>query len=313
MNVSIIIATKNRGHVLSKCLTRLCRQLGEHDEVIVVDNASTDHTPQVVGRFTNTFPVVYLREDRNGASWARNTGFAHATGDGVAFIDDDSLVTPLWLSRIKDTLSRNRKLYPRAVYQGSIVQKYLENEVHAKLQRSRFRRDMSLLGMDPSAKPNTRLRTLIACNIFSYRHVLSHYQGPFNAALFPFVGEQFDLACRLIQTRVPILYAPNVQVIHTKQRAPLTTQLQSAFAYGKTMAILQRLYFSDHTFALSYHILGRQHQGVPKRHAYRYFKRVRPIHQVYWYAFMIDSAYWLGFVLSTGVTRLRLGHFPFPF
>ena len=70
--------------------------------VIIVDNNCTDNTKLVVEETAagGDIPVVYLRETRQGKSFALNAGLAHARGDIVALTDDDVLPTPEWLTRI---------------------------------------------------------------------------------------------------------------------------------------------------------------------------------------------------------------------
>jgi glycosyltransferase involved in cell wall biosynthesis len=59
-------------------------------ELIVVDNASTDHTREVVeANHEANMPCRYLREDRRGKAFALNTGITEANGDILLFTDDD--------------------------------------------------------------------------------------------------------------------------------------------------------------------------------------------------------------------------------
>jgi glycosyltransferase involved in cell wall biosynthesis len=99
--VSVIVPTyANRGRRLQAAIASIWAQDGLGDqfdmEVIVVDDASTGPTEEVVRRFPGT---RYVRHDTNrGMSAARNTGLAEATGDYVAFLDDDDLWLPHRLS-----------------------------------------------------------------------------------------------------------------------------------------------------------------------------------------------------------------------
>jgi glycosyltransferase involved in cell wall biosynthesis len=70
-------------------------------EVIVVDNNSSDHTPQVVAelqRRSNEIPLRYEFEERQGLSHARNRGIACACGEFILFTDDDVSPEPDWLA-----------------------------------------------------------------------------------------------------------------------------------------------------------------------------------------------------------------------
>jgi glycosyltransferase involved in cell wall biosynthesis len=72
-------------------------------EVLIVDNASTDSTREIVAAYTDP-RLQYLFEPRRGASNARNTGVQHARADIIAFVDDDVVPDPDWVCRIKQTM-----------------------------------------------------------------------------------------------------------------------------------------------------------------------------------------------------------------
>src|ERR1700722_14629654 len=101
MKCSIIISSSNRATALEKTL----RALGEvfiptgwDAELIVVDNASKDHTADVVrASQLKNFKVRYLYESRMGKSNALNTGLAVAQGEVLLFTDDDVVPARDWL------------------------------------------------------------------------------------------------------------------------------------------------------------------------------------------------------------------------
>jgi len=93
--VSVVVASYNGALTLKACLESL-RNLNYSDyEVILVDDGSTDATPQLAEQFPN---VRYFRHHTNlGLSVARNTGIAAATGEIVAFTDADCRADEDWL------------------------------------------------------------------------------------------------------------------------------------------------------------------------------------------------------------------------
>jgi glycosyltransferase involved in cell wall biosynthesis len=102
-SISVVICTHNRAGYLRRALESLAVQTlpsGDY-EVIVVDNACTDETPQVAQAMAATVPNLrYIREERLGLSRARNTGAEVASAAYVAYLDDDARAEPQWADRI---------------------------------------------------------------------------------------------------------------------------------------------------------------------------------------------------------------------
>ena len=101
-DVTVILCTYNRAMWLRNvldCLLRLRTDGAFTFEIVVVDNASTDDTPQIVADVIREapLPMRYLRESHPGPSAARNRGIAAARGAWLAFVDDDELADPNWL------------------------------------------------------------------------------------------------------------------------------------------------------------------------------------------------------------------------
>lgn len=107
--VSVCVPTFNRAHYLPQRLESILGQTFGDFELIVLDNASTDGTPDVVARYRDP-RVRYYRNDRNlGQIPNINRAIALATGDYVAVCHDDDVYAPAMLQRQVDTLLR----YPR--------------------------------------------------------------------------------------------------------------------------------------------------------------------------------------------------------
>ncbi len=97
--VSVIIPTHNRQPLLMRAIRSVLEQTYKDLECIVVDDASTDATPQAIQSIADE-RLVYLRHERNrGASGARNTGIRVARGSLIAFLDDDDEWLPTKLAK----------------------------------------------------------------------------------------------------------------------------------------------------------------------------------------------------------------------
>src|ERR1700733_3383650 len=96
MEISVVLATYNRAASLGVTLasfSKLIHPASTAWELIIVDNNSTDATPEVIREFSKAanFPVHCVSEKRQGRSAALNTGIAEARGNIIAFTEDDIL------------------------------------------------------------------------------------------------------------------------------------------------------------------------------------------------------------------------------
>jgi glycosyltransferase involved in cell wall biosynthesis len=102
--VSVVIPTCNRAGLLKRAVNSVLGQTYARLEILVVDDASTDNTREIVYGFKDD-RIRYLRHDNNrGGSAARNTGVDAATGKYIAFLDDDDEWLPEMTQKQLDAL-----------------------------------------------------------------------------------------------------------------------------------------------------------------------------------------------------------------
>jgi glycosyltransferase involved in cell wall biosynthesis len=100
--ISVVVPAYNAEPYIAQTLHSILSQTRPPEEVIVVDDGSTDGTPSEIGRFGSD--VRMIRQSNRGAAGAHNTGFAEARGDYVARCDADDLWEPIKLDRQAQTL-----------------------------------------------------------------------------------------------------------------------------------------------------------------------------------------------------------------
>jgi len=105
VDFSVIVCTYNRSRNLPDCLAKLAEQEDAQAvdwEVLVVDNNSSDDTPQRVEMLSVELPIKirHVREPLQGLNYARNLGIMSSHGRYFAFVDDDIHVSPRWLASL---------------------------------------------------------------------------------------------------------------------------------------------------------------------------------------------------------------------
>ena len=123
--ISLIVCTYNREKFLGDCLDSILEQVLplEQYEVIVVNNNSTDTTPDILDRTRAKAPAnwSFHLEKQQGLSFARNRGMREATGKYLTYVDDDAILPPDYLQRQYEQLNRQPEL---AGLGGKILAKF---------------------------------------------------------------------------------------------------------------------------------------------------------------------------------------------
>ena len=107
--LSIVIVNWNTRNLLRSCLQSVQEETNLSHEVWVVDNGSSDGSPEMV---RNEFPAVHLiaNGDNKGFAAANNQGLAAATGDYLVMLNNDTHVTPGWVATLVRHLQRSETL-----------------------------------------------------------------------------------------------------------------------------------------------------------------------------------------------------------
>jgi glycosyltransferase involved in cell wall biosynthesis len=110
-DISVVMATYNRAQLVARALRSVSRQTDMPGEIVVVDDASTDGTPDVVRAWAKeaSVPVrLLVAESNRGAGAARNSGIAAASGEFVAILDSDDEYLPHALASLSAPLREDR-------------------------------------------------------------------------------------------------------------------------------------------------------------------------------------------------------------
>jgi GT2 family glycosyltransferase len=246
MRLSIIVATYNRATLLDECLAHLARQRFEPgDEVLVVDNASTDGTPAVIARHRASFPTTlhYLHEPHAGKSHALERALAIATGEILAFTDDDVDVAGHWLDAIRAAMADPGI----ALVGGPVIPRWERPQPRwLRFPNGGFGRLGAPLALLDYGRERVPLgpRTLLGANMAIRRTAIDRVGG-FPRSLGKLrgtllSGEDHDVCRRVSAAGLGALYCPDAVVAHWVPAARLRVAYFLSWFYwsGITHAVL---------------------------------------------------------------------------
>ena len=226
--ISIIIPVRNRPEEIAACLQSLSRldYPGERMEIIVVDDASDDHTPDVV----STFPVRLIPlKERRQASFCRNLAAQNAKGEILAFLDSDCLAGSLWL---RELIPAFNDPYNGAV--GGMIDSYSNEKGLDRYEKVKSSLNM---GYWPrSSREGDRFFYLPSCNLL-VRKALFLELGGFREDIV--VGEDVDICWRVQDQGHHVEYRP-LGMVHHKNRNKIRPFCARRFDYGTSEPSLQQ-------------------------------------------------------------------------
>ncbi len=124
MSIAAIICTHNRADYLGKAIDSLLAQDYPDYEVLVVDNGSSDRTRAVVEARLPHPQLRYVYEGELGLSVARNRGARETSGEIIAYLDDDAIASPGWLTALMAGFEADPQL---AIAGGKVTLLWPEN------------------------------------------------------------------------------------------------------------------------------------------------------------------------------------------
>lgn len=227
MNATVLVVTLNRPDCVRQCLRCLAEQDPPPHQVIVIDASIDDRTRDAVAAFPTT---LYLRNPTGFGhmTQSRNIGLQHATGDIIAFIDDDAFVHPHWLDHL---------LRPYAdPTVGGVGGRALNNQPgeteRGVEQIGRLLPNGALTG-NFAADPGKVIEVdhIIGCNMSWRADVLSRLGGLRDDYPGTEVREETDIALRVRKLGFRILFQPGAVVTHVGAPQVKGRRFDGRYAY----------------------------------------------------------------------------------
>jgi glycosyltransferase involved in cell wall biosynthesis len=244
---TVALCTHNHAERLARTLNTLAQLTPPTGpwELLIVDNASTDGTPQLVAApewRTPAMNVRVVREEKLGLSNARNRAILEATGEYVLFMDDDETPDPRWLDAHERIILAER---PDALG-GRIEVMFEDGERPAWLQDE-------LLGFLGKLDHGGNARRLVAPDTpifggnFGFRRELFARIGAFDAGLgrkgsANTGGEDTEIYRRMIASGCNVWWVPDALIFHRIKAAKLRRRyfLDLHFRQGRTEGMRKR-------------------------------------------------------------------------
>jgi len=252
--ISIIICSYNRANYIGAALDALYLQSSglENFEAIVVDNNSTDGTPEVFATWRTHHPegsFYYTTETKQGASFARNTGAEIAKFDWLCFIDDDVIAHKDFVQNIIRHINDQPFVHG---FGGRIIPRYIPTE--PKWMSYYVSSMVGNFDYAPVACTFKNGKYPLESNMIVSKKIFEQIGG-FNTQLPGVVGtvriggEGKDLFYKIMDLGHTIYYDPTIIVEHVVETKKLTKEYMYRVASGmgrgeraRTKAISQKAF-----------------------------------------------------------------------
>lgn len=223
MKISVIIPTYNGAATLRQCLEAVFRSDYADYEVIVVDDCSTDATPQIAAQF----PCRVICHERNlGAAVAKNTGAGAALGDIVFFIDSDVLIRPDTLALVAEDLQDPSVHAVVGLLDKAMPYPEFASQFKNLWMHYTYARLPEFVGVFYTSAAAARKSVFQALGGFD-----PHYTGPS-------VTEDIELGMRLLSAGYRVRLDKRLQVVHLKRytlRGLILTDIARSAGLTKTL------------------------------------------------------------------------------
>ena len=249
-SLSVAICTRDRATIVSRCLDSLLPlQKAYGFELLVIDNAPPD---QATARLVKELPTVrYTLEKYPGLNFARNRAWKEASGELIAYLDDDVVVDREWVAGLQEAFTENPDA---AAFTGLVMPLKLDTNAQVLFEKRKgFRRgfDKKRFGRilaGNSLYPCGAGIFGAGCNMAFRRDVLRELGG-FDEALdtgpsLPGGGD-LDIFYRIIRAGHDLVYEPSFMVFH-EHRASESALRRQYYTWGLGfMAFVEKNYRND--------------------------------------------------------------------
>jgi glycosyltransferase involved in cell wall biosynthesis len=235
--ISVVIPVYNGENTLEKCLDSIIDQNYSNFEIIVINNNSTDKTPEIINRYGDK--IHSFVETKKGRAKARNLGVKKANGDLIAMIDSDCIAPNDWLESISEPIIENDE---KIIMGGeeSVYKNYYSNNIQKANEK--------IIEIN---REGNYIKHLDTKNIIFKKEIFENneFDSKINNC------EDFDFFIQ-IKDKYKILYLPDVKVKHhhrIDRKQWVKTQISRGF---ETTKIYKKYKNQEHIMFESFSLIN---------------------------------------------------------
>ena len=221
-DVTVVIPARNAAPTIERCLAALAEQTVSPDEVIVVDDGSTDDTAAIARRLG----AQVISQDHSGAGAARNRGAQAARGELLLFTDADCVPVPDWVERLVEALNREEVAAARGVTTSE------QAEPAARFAQLEYDEKYRQLARHDNVE-------FVATYSAAYRRDAFWRFGGFDEGFVGATSEDQELSFRLAREGLRIAFVPAAAVRH-HHHTSLRSYIRRKFWIGYAKARIGR-------------------------------------------------------------------------
>jgi glycosyltransferase involved in cell wall biosynthesis len=243
--MTVLIATHNGADTLDRTLRRLTEIEAPPGgwKLVIVNNASTDETRDIIHRYATELPLEYLEENRVGKNFAMNTGLGRLEGDLLVCSDDDVIPDSDWLVELRAGVDRHKQA---SLFGGTIDPLY-EVQPPAWLTRTVWttllfaETDHSLPEGEITEAaifgPNMAVRSEVIRNGARFAERF----GPVGRS--GMMGSETEFIARMARQGHKMCFLPRARVRHIVQKSQLKWRwmLKRCYRHGRTMFAFEKM------------------------------------------------------------------------
>lgn len=268
--LSVIIPTCDRVFQLRTCVNSLLSQTVRPDEIIIVDNSTTQSAKDAIFYFQNKFPFIrYYHCQEKGSPFTRNMGIQVSKYDLLAFLDDDCVPYKNWVREVLKCF----RYSAHEIFKGKNMNGLSDN-LYATVEY--FQTELKFLSLSYIDNSNIYLRVVDTKNFCMSKSFIRKHNILFDTQFAPYsILEDFDFAYQLRSVGMSIRYVSSMKVRHFG-RSTLLAHIKREFRKGRAAFFFRNKWnYSNESYAIRGFKHLKNHEKPYPRKGIKLFSKIQ--------------------------------------